>query len=205
MWLGGKAAKHATSSARDSSGQEDPATLLEKDRSHYDRVLARSLDPTTIDVDGYASFPELLEQAQLIDLTRKMHQRLTDKAFARIKLDVANNSPPVSSRISNRSSGPREALLSDATLRTTQLEVAKFLVAQKKVSKYDEKPFKSSQLGDYHSDFENGNGFTVLSPTPPFHLPSPEPSEDGGTDVLARSARPKHAAPMMSAMSAVGG
>ncbi|GMF25491.1 unnamed protein product [Phytophthora fragariaefolia] len=62
MWLGGKVAKHSTT-AKGSTGpvQEDLSVLLIKDRSRYDRVIARALDPQQIDEDGYGSIPELLE------------------------------------------------------------------------------------------------------------------------------------------------
>ncbi|GMF43386.1 unnamed protein product [Phytophthora fragariaefolia] len=96
MWLGGKAAKHAAN-IPDSNGPppEDHSEILANVRARYDRVLARALGPLQIDEDGYASIPELLEQAQLLDLSRDQPNRLSGRALACIKLDVA--SKPLSS------------------------------------------------------------------------------------------------------------
>ncbi|KAE9044932.1 hypothetical protein PR001_g5169 [Phytophthora rubi] len=98
IWMGGEAAKHSPG-AKEAEGSppEDVATLLSKDRVRYDRVLERALDPTAIDEDGYSSIPELLEQASLIDPTRKPHLRLSNRALARIKLDLSDRPPPVPS------------------------------------------------------------------------------------------------------------
>ncbi|KAE9039662.1 hypothetical protein PR001_g7409 [Phytophthora rubi] len=86
MWMGGKAAKHSPG-AKDAARPipEDLAVLFAKDHPRYDQVIARALDPKEIDADGYASIPELLEQTQLIDPTRNLHLRLSNRALARIK------------------------------------------------------------------------------------------------------------------------
>ncbi|KAE8891359.1 hypothetical protein PF003_g24737 [Phytophthora fragariae] len=106
MWMGGKAVKHSPG-AKDAARPipEDLAVLFAKDRPRYDQMIARALDPKEIDADGYASIPELLEQTQLIDPTRKLHLRLSNRALARIKLDVASRPPPVHYWVGNRSSG----------------------------------------------------------------------------------------------------
>ncbi|GMG14843.1 unnamed protein product [Phytophthora fragariaefolia] len=96
-----KAAKHAAN-IPDSNGPppEDLSVLLAKERARYDRGLARAQVckafiakinyPLQIDEDGYASIFELLEPALLLDLSRNQPNRLSDRALARTKLDVAS-------------------------------------------------------------------------------------------------------------------
>uniref|UniRef100_H3H3R5 Uncharacterized protein n=1 Tax=Phytophthora ramorum TaxID=164328 RepID=H3H3R5_PHYRM len=169
MWLGGKAAKHSAD-AKDSGDrpQEDLVTLFRRDRPSYDRTIARALDPFTVDDDGYGSIPELLEQSQALDPTRRSHLRLSDKALARIALDVAGGDPPVSSWVGNRSSGSWKKLLSDRALRATQVDVAKSILAGDKIWVEDSKPYKPSEKGEDDSDFEDEDEeFMVLPPTSP--------------------------------------
>ncbi|KAE8887663.1 hypothetical protein PF010_g8297 [Phytophthora fragariae] len=172
--MGGEAAKHSPG-AKEAEGStpEDVATLLSKDRDCYDRVLERALDPTAIDEDGYSSIPELLEQASLIDPTRKPHLRLSNRALARIKLDLADRPPPVPSWVGNRTRGPWKALLADRTLRPVECEVARLLLSKKKVALYNEKKFARSEQVDDDSDFEDDDGeYTVAAPTPRFMHPA---------------------------------
>ncbi|KAE9350928.1 hypothetical protein PR003_g5135 [Phytophthora rubi] len=148
IWMGGEAAKHSPG-AKEAEGSppEDVATLLSKDRVRYDRVLERALDPTAIDEDGYSSIPELLEQASLIDPTRKPHLRLSNRALARIKLDLSDRPPPC--------------------------EVARLLLSKKKVALYNEKKFARSEQADDDSDFEDDDGeYTAAVPTPRFMHPA---------------------------------
>ncbi|KAE9208976.1 hypothetical protein PF005_g8943 [Phytophthora fragariae] len=174
--MGGEAAKHSPG-AKEAEGStpEDVATLLSKDRDCYDRVLERALDPTAIDEDGYSSIPELLEQASLIDPTRKPHLRLSNRALARIKLDLADRPPPVPSWVGNRTRGPWKALLADRTLRPVECEVARLLLSKKKVALYNEKKFARSEQVDDDSDFEDDDGEYTLS-----HYGLTEDSEESG-------------------------
>ncbi|KAE9003295.1 hypothetical protein PR001_g18012 [Phytophthora rubi] len=145
MWMGGKAAKHCPG-AKKAEGlpPEDLATLLSKDQVRYVRVLESASDPTAIDEDGYSSIPELLEQASLVDPTRKPHLRLSNRALARIKQDLADRPPPVPNW------------------------VARLLLSKKKVAIYNEKKFARSEQADDDSDFEDDYGeYTAAGPTPP--------------------------------------
>ncbi|KAI9985174.1 hypothetical protein PInf_004499 [Phytophthora infestans] len=104
MWYGGKAAAHSVA-AKTQAAQVDLATLYKKDRALYDRTFARALDPFSIDEDDYSSVPELLEQTQALDITRKPHLRLSDVALGRIAMDVARRSPPNPAWVNNKTSG----------------------------------------------------------------------------------------------------
>ncbi|KAE9238106.1 hypothetical protein PF004_g8409 [Phytophthora fragariae] len=180
--MGGKAAKHSPGT-KDAAGPvpEDLAVLFAKDRSRYDQVIARALDPKEIDADGYSSIPELLEQTQLIDPARKLHLRLSNRALARIKLDVASRPSPVHYWVGNRSSGPWKALLSDRTLRPIEAHVVRLLIAKKRVAIYNEKKYSPSEQGENDSDFEADGKYTALAPTPPLQMPkaSDEDSDEG--------------------------
>ncbi|KAE9048415.1 hypothetical protein PR003_g6621 [Phytophthora rubi] len=181
MWMGGKAAKHSPG-AKEAEGPppEDLATLLSKDRARYDRVLERALDPTSVDEDGYSSIPELLEQSSLIDPTHPLHLRLSNRALARIKQDLADRPPPVPTWVSNRSRGPWKALLADRTLRPVECEVVRLLLSKKKVAIYNEKKFARSDQADDDSDFEDDDGeYTATGPTPPVQA---SVSQGGGSD-----------------------
>uniref|UniRef100_H3H053 Uncharacterized protein n=1 Tax=Phytophthora ramorum TaxID=164328 RepID=H3H053_PHYRM len=143
MWLGGKAPKHSAD-AKDSGDrpQEDLVTLFRRDRPIYDRTITSTLDPFTVDEDGCRSIPDLLEQLQALDPTRRPHLRLSDKALARNALDVAGGDPPA--------------------------DVAKPILAGVKIWVEDLKPYKPSEKGDDGSDFEDEDEeFMVLPPTPP--------------------------------------
>ncbi|KAE8998922.1 hypothetical protein PR003_g6927 [Phytophthora rubi] len=180
MWMDGKAAKHSPG-AKEAGGSppEDLATLLSKDRVRYERVLEWALDPTAIDEDGYSSVPELLEQSSLIDPTRPLHLRLSNRALARIKQNLADRPPPVPTWVGNRTRGPWKALLADRTLRPVECEVARLLHSKKKVAIYNEKKFERSEQADDDSDFEDDDGeYTATGPTPPVQASVPQ--EVGG-------------------------
>ncbi|EGZ13551.1 hypothetical protein PHYSODRAFT_246114 [Phytophthora sojae] len=169
MWLGGRAAKHSTGAAKSKgAAHEDLGVVFAKDKILYERAIERALDPNIVDEHGYASIPELLVEAELIDPTRAPHLRLSDKALARIKLDVTSGPPPVPSWVGNRTRGPWKALLSDASLKDTIEEVVELVDLGMKVAVYDQKPFNPDEQGDDDSDFEIEDGaFTALPPTPP--------------------------------------
>ncbi|KAE8999427.1 hypothetical protein PR002_g18455 [Phytophthora rubi] len=169
MWMGGKAAKHCPGTKKaEGLPPEDLATLLSKDQVRYVRVLESASDPTAIDEDGYSSIPELLEQASLVDPTRKPHLRLSNRALARIEQDLADRPPPVPNWVGNRSRGPWKALLADRTLHSVECEVARLLLSKKKVAIYNEKKFARSEQADDDSDFEDDYGeYTAAGPTPP--------------------------------------
>ncbi|KAE9030900.1 hypothetical protein PR003_g11696 [Phytophthora rubi] len=157
MWMGGKAAKHSPGT-KDAAGPvpEDLAVLFAMDRSRYD-------------------------QTQLIDPARKLHLRLSNRALARIKLDVVSRPPPVHYWVGNRSSGPWKALLSDRTLRPIEAHVVRLLIAKKRVAIYNEKKYSPWEQGEDDSDFEDDGKYTALAPTPPLQMPkaSDEDSDEG--------------------------
>ncbi|KAE9062678.1 hypothetical protein PF010_g29301 [Phytophthora fragariae] len=101
VWLGGKAAKHSASAKaakadhddEDVPAQEDLATVLRTNPSRYKVIIGRILDPSRVDEDGYASIPELLEQTHALDPARPEHLRLSNRALARVVLDVQGNDP----------------------------------------------------------------------------------------------------------------
>ncbi|EEY69068.1 uncharacterized protein PITG_22761 [Phytophthora infestans T30-4] len=106
MWFGGRAAKHASGANDDSKSraQEDLGALFKRHRRRYDQVITNALDPFDVDNSGYRSIPELLETSQAINPTRPKNLRLSDKARARIALDVSGSNPPKGSWVGNRSS-----------------------------------------------------------------------------------------------------
>ncbi|EGZ23263.1 hypothetical protein PHYSODRAFT_263362 [Phytophthora sojae] len=98
MWLEGRAAKHSAGAAKSKgAAHEDLGVVFAKEKILYERAIERALDPKIVNEHGYASIPELLEEAELIDPTRAPHLRHSDKALARIKLDVISGPPPVPS------------------------------------------------------------------------------------------------------------
>ncbi|EGZ21923.1 hypothetical protein PHYSODRAFT_329816 [Phytophthora sojae] len=175
MWLGGRAAKHSAGAAKSKGAvHEDLGVVFAKDKILYERAIERALDPKIVDEHGYASIPELLEEAELIDPTRAPHLRLSDKALGRIKHDVTSGPPPVLSWVGNRTRGPWKALLSDASLKETIEEVVELLDLGMEVAVYDQKPFNPDEQGDDDSDFEDEDGaFTALPPTPPVQYRAP--------------------------------
>ncbi|EGZ23484.1 hypothetical protein PHYSODRAFT_258061 [Phytophthora sojae] len=174
MWLGGRAVKHSAGAAKSKgAAHEDLGVVFAKDKILYERAIERALDPKIVDEHGYASIPELLEEAELIGPTRAPHLRLSDKALARIKLDVTSGPPPVPSWV-GRTRGPWKALLWDASLKDTIEEVVELLDLGMKVAVYDQKPFNPDEQGDDDSDFEDEDGaFTALPPTPPVQYRAP--------------------------------
>ncbi|EGZ19039.1 hypothetical protein PHYSODRAFT_500817 [Phytophthora sojae] len=181
LWLGGRAAKHSGKG----KALEDLGVVLSKDKTLYERTIERALDPKIVDEDGYASIPELLEEAELIDTTRPAHLRLSDRALARIKLDVLTGPAPVPSWVGNRNRGPWKALLSDTSLQDTVKEVAELLELGLKVAVYNNlKPFNPDEQGDDDSDFEDEDEdgvFTALPPTPPVLFRAPAAKQRAAT------------------------
>ncbi|EGZ12237.1 hypothetical protein PHYSODRAFT_246839 [Phytophthora sojae] len=179
MWLGGRTAKHSAGAAKSKgAAHEDLGVVFAKDKILYERAIERALDPKIVDEHGYASILELLEEAELIDPTQAPHLRVSDKALARIKLDVTSGPPPVG----NRTRGPWKALSSDASLKDTIEEVVELLDLGMKVAVYDQKPFNPDEQGDDDSDFEDEDGaFTALPPTPP-RFPVSRSSKSGESE-----------------------
>ncbi|KAG2782745.1 hypothetical protein PC116_g15125 [Phytophthora cactorum] len=145
--------------------QEDLAVVYKRDRRRYDRIIARALDPYQVDEDGYSSISELLEQSQALDPTRPKNPRLTNNALARIALDVASGRPPNESWVGNRTKGPYKKLLTDRSLRVTQIEVAKQLTAGKSVATFSDRPLKASDKRGDDSDIEEDGVYTVRPPS----------------------------------------
>ncbi|EEY67595.1 uncharacterized protein PITG_18429 [Phytophthora infestans T30-4] len=159
MLLGGRAAKNASGADDDSNSpdQEDLGVLLKRYRRRYDQAIANALDPFEVGSSDYHSIPELLKTGQAIDPTRLKNLRLSDKALARIAMDVSGSNPPKESWVGNRNRGPWKEHLSDRSLRVTQVEVARLLTAGKPVIVHNDRPFQPSEQGEDDSDFkENG-------------------------------------------------
>ncbi|KAI9990818.1 hypothetical protein PInf_018422 [Phytophthora infestans] len=168
MWYGGKAAAHSVA-AKTQAAQVDLATLYKKDRALYDRTIARALDPFSTDEDGYSSVPELLEQAQALDITRKPHLRLSDVALGRIVMDVASRSPPNPAWVGNKTSGVWKRLLSDRSLREVQTNIVQQQLDGTYEALDDVKPYDVTERGDDDSDFEgeDDDSYVALPPSAP--------------------------------------
>ncbi|KAI9989975.1 hypothetical protein PInf_020281 [Phytophthora infestans] len=162
---GGKAAAHSVA-AKTQAAQVDLATLYKKDRALYDRTIARALDPFFIDEDGYSIVPELLEQTQALDITRKPHLRLSDVALGRIAMDVASRSPPNPAWVGNKTSGVWKRLLLDRSLREVQTNIVQQQLDGTYEALDDVKPYDVTERGDDDSDFE-GEDDTSYSALPP--------------------------------------
>ncbi|KAI9996718.1 hypothetical protein PInf_014461 [Phytophthora infestans] len=165
MWYGGKAAAHS------------------KDRALYDRTIARALDPFSIDEDGYSSVPELLEQTQALDNTRKPHLRLSDVALGRIAMDVASRSPPNPAWVGNKTSGVWKRLLSDRSLREVQTSIVQQQLDGTYEALDDVKPYDVTERGDGDSDFEgeDDDSYSALPPSAP--LPARPSLTVSGSDI----------------------
>ncbi|KAI9983613.1 hypothetical protein PInf_007678 [Phytophthora infestans] len=182
MWYGGKAVAHSVA-AKTQAAQVDLATLYKKDRALYDRTIARALDPFSIDEDGYSSVPELLEQTQALDITRKPHLRLSDVALGRIAMDVASRSPPNPAWVGNKTSGVWKRLLSDRSLREVQTNIVQQQLDGTYEALDDVKPYDVTERGDGDSDFEgeDDDSYSALLPSAP--LPARPSLTVSGSDV----------------------
>ncbi|KAI9979376.1 hypothetical protein PInf_030889 [Phytophthora infestans] len=182
MWYGGKAAAHSVA-AKTQAAQVDLATLYKKDGALYDRTIARALDPFSIDEDGYSSVPELLEQTQALDITRKPHLRLSDVALGRIAMDVASRSPPNPAWVGNKTCGVWKRLLSDRSLREVQTNIVQQQLDGTYEALDDVKPYDVTERGDGDSDFEgeDDDSYSALPPSAP--LPARPSLTVSGSDV----------------------
>ncbi|KAF4131013.1 hypothetical protein GN958_ATG19797 [Phytophthora infestans] len=178
-WFGDRPAKHTSGASDDSKSpaQEDLGVLFKRHRRRYGQVIASTLDSFEVDSSGYRSIPELLETSQAIDPTRPKNLRRSDKALARVALNVSGRKPPKESWVGNRNRGPWKKLLSDRSLRVTQAEVAT-LTAGKPVIVHNARPFQTSEQEDDDSDFEENGELTALQPSPPVkYQPSRSPTK----------------------------
>ncbi|KAF1787343.1 hypothetical protein GQ600_9036 [Phytophthora cactorum] len=141
------------------------------------KVIANARDSFEVDSHGYRSIPEMLELSQALDPTRPNNLRLSDKALARIALDVATGSPPKENWVGNRNRGPWKELLSDRSLRVIQVEVAQLLTEGKPVVVHTERPFQACDVGDDDSDFEEDGEYTALKPSAPVRYKPPSSPE----------------------------
>ncbi|KAF1791014.1 hypothetical protein GQ600_14258 [Phytophthora cactorum] len=147
MWFGGRAAKHA------SGANDDPRSP----------VIAKALDSFEVDSHGYRSIPEMFELSQALDPTRPKNLCLSDKALARITLDVTTGRLPKENR----------KLLSDRSLRVIQVEVAQILTEGKPIVVHTERPFQTSEVGDDDSDIEEDGEYIALKPSAPVQYKPP--------------------------------
>ncbi|EGZ07656.1 hypothetical protein PHYSODRAFT_253939 [Phytophthora sojae] len=160
MWLGGKAAKRSVSAKGKASSATDLVTLWRHDRSRYDSLMARILDP-------YQSIRELLEQTDALDPTRPPHLRLSDEALARIALDAGRKSPNAA-WIGSKSSGIWKTLLTNSRICALQVKIAKQLKEGTYRVVMDLKPFQRKEQGDNDSDYaDDDDTYTVQPPSPP--------------------------------------
>ncbi|OWZ01021.1 hypothetical protein PHMEG_00027669 [Phytophthora megakarya] len=180
MGFGGTAAKHSATAVRaplaNEALQEDLVTLFKKkDKTAYRRVIARVMDPYSVDENGYSSIPELLEQSGALDPTNTSYLRLTTRALACIVLD-AKKHPPTESWVGSKQTGVWKKLLSDRSV----LEEVKKIRAAKKAGLYEpDIPSIDYEQDEADSDFEDENGqYTALPPSQPSLLDDEE-SENG--------------------------
>ncbi|KAE9106533.1 hypothetical protein PF010_g12591 [Phytophthora fragariae] len=174
MWLGGKAAIHSASAKaakaddddEDVPAQEDLATVLRTNLSRYKVIIGRILDPSRVDEDGYASMPELLEQTHALDPTRPEHLRLSDRALARVVLNLQGSDPPYPNWVGNTNSGDWKKLLASEDLQATIDEVEQLLVNDKPVAVFNQKPFQDTEKGEDDSDYEIDSRPTIRPPPP---------------------------------------
>ncbi|KAG2933376.1 hypothetical protein PC115_g5500 [Phytophthora cactorum] len=156
MWFGGRAAKHASGANDDprSPGQEDLGTLFKRHRRRYDKVIAKALDSFEVDSHGYRSIPEMFELSQALDPTRPKNLCLSDKALARITLDVTTGRLPKENRVGNRNR-------------------AQILTEGKPIVVHTERPFQTSEVGDDDSDIEEDGEYIALKPSAPVQYKPP--------------------------------
>ncbi|KAF1790399.1 hypothetical protein GQ600_23138 [Phytophthora cactorum] len=146
---GGKAVKHSSGAKQSDDSydsgppvQEDLAVVYKRECCRYDSIVARALDPYQVDEGGYSSIPELIEQCQALDPTRPKNLRLTDNALAR----------------------PWKKLLTDRSLRVTQIAVAKLLSTGKSAATFFDRPLKASDKSDDDLDIEEDDVYTRTDP-----------------------------------------
>ncbi|OWZ11392.1 hypothetical protein PHMEG_00015584 [Phytophthora megakarya] len=158
MWFGGTAAKQSATAARASFSndvlQEDLVTLFKrKDKTAYRRVIARAMDPYSVDENGYSSIPKLLEHSGALDPPNTSYLRLTTRALACIVLD-AKKRPPTESCVGSKQTGVWKKLLSDRSV----IEEMKTIRAVKKAGLYEpDIPSIDYEQDDANSDFEDEN------------------------------------------------
>ncbi|KAG2811410.1 hypothetical protein PC118_g8955 [Phytophthora cactorum] len=174
MWFRGKAVKHSSGAKQSDDSydsgppaQEDLAVVYKRECCRYDSIVARALDPYQVDEDGYSSIPELIEQCQALDPTRPKNLRLTDNALAR----------------------PWKKLLTDRSLRVTQLAVAKLLSTGKSAATFFDRPLKASDKSDDDLDIEEDNVYTVRPPSRPMASEPPRSRPTNTHRKATKSAR----------------
>ncbi|OWZ07002.1 hypothetical protein PHMEG_00020663 [Phytophthora megakarya] len=168
MRLGGREAQRSATASR--SGVE--AEVLQKglvtffkkkDKTAFHRVISKALNPFSIDENGFATLPELLEQSGALYPEKISYLRLTTRALAGIVLDVTRGRSLKEFRVGNKSSGPWKKLLSDHSV----LEEAKKICSAQKADLY-EPELRNIDFAedDDNSNFDDENSqFTGLPPT----------------------------------------
>ncbi|GMF21856.1 unnamed protein product [Phytophthora fragariaefolia] len=183
MWLGSKAAK-PTASAKaakadhdedDVPAQEDLATVLRTNPSRYRVIIGHILDSSRVDEEGYASIPELLEQTHALDPTRPEHLRLSNRALARVVLDVQGSDPPYPNWVGNTNRGDWKRLLASEDLQATIDEVGQLLANDEPIAVFNQKPFRDTENGEDGSDYEIDGLPTICPPTRRKTSASPTP------------------------------
>ncbi|GMF31234.1 unnamed protein product [Phytophthora fragariaefolia] len=168
------AAKHSASAKAakadhdedDVPAQEDLATVLRTNPSRYRVIIGRIQDSNRVDDDGYASIPELLEQTHALDPTRPEHLRLSNRALARVVLDVQGSDPPYPNWVGNTNRGDWKRLLASEDLQATIDEVEQLLANDEPIAVFNQKPFRDTEKGEDDSDYEIDGLPTIRPPTP---------------------------------------
>ncbi|KAE9088295.1 hypothetical protein PF005_g20304 [Phytophthora fragariae] len=182
MWHGGKAAKRSASAKGKASSATDLVKLWRHDRPRYDNLMARILDPCSVNEDGCQSIRDLLEQTETRNPSRPPHLRLCDEALARIALD-AGRKPPNPEWVGNKSSGIWKALMTNSRIRTLQVKIAKQLKDGSYAAVIDEKPFQRKEQNDGDSDYaDDDDVFTVQPPAPPIDAKEIEDDDEGESE-----------------------
>jgi hypothetical protein len=122
------------------------------------------LDPRRIHSDGYTSIPQLLEETGALDPTLKPHKRLSDRAVARIVVDISKNRDYRGEWVGNKTTGPWKELIAYEPLRGEQQEVSALIKANKRVVAFRCKPFKEAEQAAQDSDFQAHGVYAVLGP-----------------------------------------
>ncbi|KAG3117006.1 hypothetical protein PI125_g4141 [Phytophthora idaei] len=169
MWFRGKAVKHSSGAKQSDDSydsgppaQENLAVVYKRECCRYDSIVARALDPYQVDEDGYSLIPELIEQCQALDPTRpKNLVSLTTRSLVS-PFDVASGHLPNESWVGNRTKGPWKNLLTDRSLRVTQIAVAKLLSTGKSAATFFDRPLKASDKSDDDLDIEEDDVYTKM-------------------------------------------
>lgn len=125
FWMGGQPGRDNKKTLHYDGPLADALTSLEdKDPERYEATIANALEPVQIDAYGYPSIRALLETTEALVPTAKPANRLSMVALARVRLDLQSLVTPKDTWVGSKSDEPWRTLISDATVKQTQLTVA---------------------------------------------------------------------------------